>query len=63
LRHRVYYPLGDPENPLTDQQLEEKTRNLLAPTFSKERIDVIPEKLWAFESIEDITGFTSLLKR
>ena len=62
LRHRVYYPLGDPGNPLTDQQVEEKTRNLLAPIFSRERIGVILERLWAFESIEDIAGFTSLLK-
>ena len=62
LRHRVYFPLGDPENPLTDQQLEEKTRNLLAPVFPKERIDLILEKIWAFDSIENIAGFTPLLK-
>jgi len=62
LTHRVYFPLGDPENPLTDQQLEEKTRNLLAPVFPKERIDLVLEKIWAFESIENIAGFTPLLK-
>lgn len=61
LTHRVYCPLGDPENPLTDQKLEEKTRSLLASILIKERTDAILKKLWAFESIEDISEFTPLL--
>jgi 2-methylcitrate dehydratase PrpD len=54
LKHKVEHPLGDPKNPLSDQALEEKARILLRSVLSKERVDSLLKKLWAFESIENV---------
>jgi len=54
LKYKVEHPLGDPKNPLSDQALEEKARILLRSVLSKERVDSLLKKLWAFESIENV---------
>lgn len=61
LNQRVYHTLGSPENPISDQGLEEKARNILDSIFPRQRIEMILEKLWAFESLKNITEFTGLL--
>jgi 2-methylcitrate dehydratase PrpD len=63
LTHRVHSPIGSPENPLSDLKLEAKARSLLKPIFSQQRIDLILEKLWAFESIENTKELISLLSK
>ena len=61
VEYRVHYPLGCPENSLSNHELEKKARNLLDPIFCQQRVDVILEKLWALESLKSITELTSLL--
>lgn len=63
VEYRVDYPLGCPENLLSDHELETKARNLLDPIFCQQRVDVILEKLWALESLKSITELTSLLSK
>jgi len=63
LKHKVEHPLGDPENPLSDEFLEEKARALLRPTMPKERIDTLLQQLWSFESLENMGELTRLLTR
>jgi len=55
------YRKTDPDNFLDDAGVEEKVRSLLDPIFDRERIDVILENLWAFESRENIAEVTDLL--
>jgi 2-methylcitrate dehydratase len=63
LEDRVEHPLGDPENPLSNEGLEEKARTLLSPLFTERRVDALLKKLWDFESVKKITTVTALLQR
>ena len=63
LEGRVDHPLGDPENPLANRDLEEKARSLLAPVFTKKRVDALIKKLWEIESVKKITAVTQLLSK
>lgn len=63
MKHKVDYPLGDPENPLPDQKLDEKARSLLESIFEKERVEAVLKKLWDLESIENIEELISLLRK
>ena len=59
----VEHPLGDPWNPLDDQTLEEKARDLMALGFSKRRIDQIVNVIWDFESLRDLSKFSKLFRK
>lgn len=63
MKHKVDYPLGDPQNPLTDKQLEGKARSLLKSVFEKEIVEAVLKKLWDLESIENIEELISLLSK
>jgi 2-methylcitrate dehydratase PrpD len=63
IKHKVDYPLGDPENPLPDQKLDEKARGLLQSIFEKERVEAILKKLWDLESVGNIEELISLLRK
>jgi len=52
---KINGPLGDPDHPLTDRQLEEKFRSLLQPLFKTTNIDRILDQLWHLEDMEDIS--------
>ena len=57
---RIDYPKGDPENPLSWEELIEKFDNLTKPIYSKGRRNRIIEKIQQLEKEEDITNLTSL---
>ena len=54
LRADTPYPLGDPENPLSWQQLEDKFRSLTGPVISQARQDEIISAVRSLEDLEDV---------
>jgi 2-methylcitrate dehydratase PrpD len=58
---KIDYPKGDPENPLTWQELIRKFKNLVSPVYSEERQKKIIERIRAFEEEEDLNSFAALL--
>jgi 2-methylcitrate dehydratase PrpD len=61
LEQHVQHPLGSPAHPLSDDQVEEKARDLLAIAFDREKAGIIIDKLWLLEKVESISEITSLL--
>ena len=60
---RIDYPKGDPENPLTWNELIKKFRGLVSPVFSITAQNHITEKIRSLEQVEDMNTFsTHLLK-
>jgi 2-methylcitrate dehydratase PrpD len=58
---RVEYPKGDPENPLSWEELIEKFHFLSAPVFTPEKREEIVRRVRRLERAEDIATFVSLL--
>jgi 2-methylcitrate dehydratase len=57
LTKQVDYPKGDPRNPLTDQEIEEKFDALCAPVLTEEARNRIKDAVWNLENL----GFISEL--
>lgn len=53
----TWFPKGDPENPMTDEELEEKARGLLDTILPKEYVDKLIEGVWNLEEMEDLSEF------
>jgi len=53
--HRVDFRKGDPENPLTPQELEDKFRDLASGSLSEEAIRMTMERLARLEQVEDVS--------
>jgi 2-methylcitrate dehydratase PrpD len=58
---RIDFPKGDPENPLTWDELIDKFRNLIAPVFFEARQNEIIERVRSLEKEEDLKAFSMLL--
>ncbi|MFC5337385.1 MmgE/PrpD family protein [Leucobacter denitrificans] len=58
LETRVHQPLGEPDNPLSDDDIEEKFRNLATPVIGEARVEGVLEAAW---SGSDLTALTSAL--
>ncbi len=56
------YPKGDPRNPLTDREIEEKFDALAAPVLSDERRRRVKEAVWKLEKLSTITDLMDLCK-
>ncbi|MGH9524836.1 MAG: MmgE/PrpD family protein [Terriglobales bacterium] len=56
------YPKGDPRNPLTDKEIEEKFAALAAPVMSKPAIKRIWEAVWNLERLDTVGGLMKLLR-
>lgn len=54
------YPKGHPKNPHTDEELENKFRNQTT-VLAKEAQDILLEKLWDLENIEDVNSLFDLM--
>jgi len=50
----VNRPKGDPQNPPTDEELENKFRSLAALVLPKKRIDSLVKTLWTLDAVKDI---------
>ncbi len=58
----VFFPKGDPRNPLSFDEIEEKFRDLVRPVLSKKRMDQIIEMIQELESIEDVGKLLKLCR-
>jgi 2-methylcitrate dehydratase len=59
---QIDYPKGDPRNPLTDTEVEEKFDALAEPVMSDSRRSEIKQMVWALEDLGAITDLMGLLK-
>ncbi len=58
---RIDFPKGDPENPLTWDELIDKFRNLIAPVFFDARQNEIIVRVRSLENEKDLKTFSMLL--
>jgi 2-methylcitrate dehydratase PrpD len=59
--HFVDTPSGDPRNPLSKKEIEEKFKNQALYSLKVHEVETIMKKIDEFETIEDISVFMSLL--
>ncbi|MDI6616966.1 MAG: MmgE/PrpD family protein, partial [Syntrophaceae bacterium] len=52
---RINGPLGDPDHPLTDTQVEDKFRSLVGPFFETTKIDSMLDRLRHIDDMENIS--------
>jgi 2-methylcitrate dehydratase len=53
---------GDPQNPMTDEEIETKFRKLVAPVMSEEQMDRALNRLWHLEDMRDMSEVLSLFE-
>lgn len=56
LEHRAPTRKGDPENPLTDEELNDKYRELVPPVTGKAVAEELLSLLWRLDTVTDLTG-------
>lgn len=56
------FPKGDPRNPLSDREIEEKFDALAAPVLSDERRRRVKDAVWKLEKLSSITELMDLCK-
>ena len=60
LTKQIDYPKGDPRNPLTDQEIEEKFDALAEAVMTTERRQQLKEAVWNLENVDSITELMKL---
>ncbi len=61
LKRFVDIPKGDPLNPLTDQEIDEKFRHLASYNLRDQEIEAVIERARELEKISDISELMSVL--
>jgi 2-methylcitrate dehydratase len=56
------YPKGDPREPMTDEDLQNKFASLSAKLLSEKKQKQIREAIWDLESFKTINDFMKILK-
>jgi 2-methylcitrate dehydratase len=51
---RVEYPAGDPKNPMTDRELEDKLRGMAEPYMTDKRIDRLIQTVYALDKLDNL---------
>jgi 2-methylcitrate dehydratase len=59
---QVDYPKGDPRNPLTDREIEEKFDSLAEPVLDGDALKRVKEAVWSLEKLDSIPSLMDLLK-
>ena len=59
---QVDHPKGDPENPLSDKELEEKFRNVTSTKLSPKRGDKILKAIESMEILRTVRSFARILR-
>jgi 2-methylcitrate dehydratase len=59
---QIDYPKGDPRNPLTDEEIEEKFEALAEPIMPVEARDDLKDAVWNLEKVESITELMQLTR-
>ena len=54
LRHRTYAVLGTPDNPMTENQVEAKARDLIAPVMGDAETERLIKTMRGIDDVEDI---------
>jgi len=62
LTKQLDYPKGDPRNPLTDREIEEKFDALAAPVLSDGRRRLVKNAVWKLDALSSITELMDLCK-
>jgi 2-methylcitrate dehydratase len=62
LTRQLDYPKGDPRNPLTDREVEEKFEALAEAVISKAARRKVIEAVWALEKLDSVTPLMQMLK-
>ncbi len=60
-RKRVDYPKGDPNNPMSDEEVQAKFRRLARPLMREEQIQGIIDTVNSLEKVDDISDLMQLL--
>lgn len=61
-RKRVDYPAGDPKNPMSDQELEEKFRDMASPYMSAARMDALVQAIYALDTMDSVAPLMQLMQ-
>jgi 2-methylcitrate dehydratase len=56
------YPKGDPRNPLTDREIEEKFAALAGPVMGKAAQKKVRDAVWSLEKLDSVGGLMKLLR-
>ena len=62
LTEQLDYPKGDPRNPLTDQEIEEKFAALADGVLSSQAQKKLKEAIWNLENIDSVSKLMALMK-
>jgi 2-methylcitrate dehydratase len=63
LEQEVEFPRGHAGNPMTDDEVERKFRNIVEPCYGKDRANQILDQCWNLEKLTDVTGLMNLFER
>lgn len=61
LKTHIDYPRGDPENPLSREDVTQKFRHMVAPVLPPQQAQAIVEAVQALENQTDVADLTALL--
>lgn len=59
---RLDFPKGDPRNPLTDQEVEEKFSSLAEGVLSRDAQKKVKDAIWSLETLDSVSSLMALLK-
>ncbi len=62
LREQLDYPKGDPRNPLSDEEIEEKFDALAAPVLSKNARQRLKKAVWSLDQLDSVTRLMDLCR-
>jgi 2-methylcitrate dehydratase len=62
LTRQLDYPKGDPRNPLSDREIEEKFDALAGPVLSATRRRKVKDAIWNLEKLTSVTELMGMLK-
>jgi 2-methylcitrate dehydratase len=60
---QVDFPKGDPRNPLTDREVEEKFAALAGPVLSPARQATVKETIWGLDKLDSLRTLMALLQQ
>ena len=57
----IEFPKGEPENPMSESELQEKFMSLSTTVLTKKRANKILESVYAIDEVSDVSKFCALL--
>ena len=62
LTKQLEYPKGDPRNPLTDNEIEEKFASLADGLLTSAAQKELKDAIWNLDKVKSVTDFMALTK-